>query len=109
MDFQDHMSDDLITRLDRFVISLLDEAERQDCGNTSESDTSEPSEEGPGTLRPVPSLLDRIATLKVATAYLNIRSGKAAPPEPEEPPEIDGFVTRIADARSRKARGRSNR
>ncbi|HXE51255.1 MAG TPA: hypothetical protein VN663_22950 [Ramlibacter sp.] len=90
------MTDPLLARLDKYVISLLDEAERPDCGDAPKGDTQEPSEEGPGLARPAVSLETRIALLKSCTQYMQMRSGKKPPDdEPEEPAEIDGFVTRL--------------
>lgn len=89
------MADALLTRLDKYVIALLDEAERPDCDDAVKGDTQEASEEGPGS-RPRVSFADRVAALKAATSYLNVRAGKAAAePDEPEPAEIDGFVTRL--------------
>lgn len=105
------MTATLLSRLDRFVIALLDEAERQDCSETAEGDTSKTSEEGPGKPRPSASLTERIAVLKICTAYLSVRAGKALPaePEPEEPPEIDRFVTQLRPKPGRATGGRTTR
>jgi hypothetical protein len=91
------MADQLLTRLDKYVIALLDEAERPDCDEAAKGDTQEPSEEGPGS-RPRVAFTDRINALKAATAYLQVRAGKMMPEEPEkpEPSEFErNFVTRL--------------
>lgn len=97
------MTDPLLSRLDKYVIGLLDEAERPDCDAGANGDTQEASEEGPGSFRRA-SLKERVDLLRAATAYMNLRAGKAAEPEPEEPPEIDGFVTRLRPNNGRARR-----
>lgn len=97
------MTDPLLSRLDKYVIGLLDEAERPDCDAASKDDTQETSEEGPGSFRRA-SLKERVDLLRAATAYMNLRAGKAAEIEPEEPPEIDGFVTRLRPNNGRARR-----
>lgn len=91
------MADDLLKRLDRYVISLLDEAERPDCDDDAKGDTQDASEEGPGS-RPRVAFADRVNALRAATAYLQVRAGKTIPDEPEkpEPSEFErNFVTRL--------------
>lgn len=94
------MTEALYIRLDKFVTSLLDAAE-SGCDNPAANDTSA-TEERPGP-RPV-SLSERVQVLKACTAYLELRdkrggAGKPKDEEPGEPPEIDGFVTRLRKRR----------
>jgi hypothetical protein len=96
------MADDLLKRLDKYVIALLDEAERPDCDDAAKGDTQETSEDGPGS-RPRVAFVDRVAALKAATQYLQVRAGKKVADEPEpEPPEIDRFVARLVPKSRRR-------
>jgi hypothetical protein len=92
------MQDDLLTRLDLYVISLLNEAERPDCGDGAKGDTQDASEEGPARV----SLETRIALLKSCTQYMQMRAGKKVEAEPEEPPVFDGFVARLKTNRTNR-------
>lgn len=67
------MTDDLIERLDEFVIRLLDDAEAG-CEKPASGDTNK-SEDSPGA--PV-SMTERVAALKAATAYLQLRGVRNA-------------------------------
>ena len=92
------MSNDLRSRLDRFVIGLLDEVEA--CVEQPVSDTEvTASEEIPAPV----SLTDRVAVCRIAIAWWNARSGKRGTEEPEEPAEIDGLVVEL---KRREKRGR---
>lgn len=104
------MTESLLDRIDRHLISLLDEAKPRDCGDAAKGATQGDSEEGPGV-----SFAERVSLLNVATRYLQVRNGIAADKpvepapeaEPEEPPEIDGFVTRLRPNRTARRRGRT--
>jgi hypothetical protein len=89
------MPDLLIRRLDKFVMSLLEEAEGG-CSQPSESVTKDASEDIPGSeAESLVTFDQRTALLKACTAYLNVRAGKAAGEEEPEDPEIVGIVERL--------------
>jgi hypothetical protein len=92
------MADKLIERLDRFVTTLLDDAEVR-CPPTPSDDTSE-AEDGSGSLPRTASLSERTAILKACTAYIAMRDkkgGTAKPDddEPEDEPEIVRLERRL--------------
>lgn len=94
------MPDDLLARVDRFVVALLDEVEGGGCGKAP-ADVTSKAENGSGS-----SLADKVAVLKVCTQYLQLREkcGGAAQPdkedddEPKEPGIVD-FERRIKRGR----------
>jgi hypothetical protein len=93
------MADDLLARVDRFVVALLDEVEGGGCGKAS-ADVTSKAENGSGS-----SLADKVAVLKACTQYLQLREklgGGAEQPEDDDEPKEPGIV----DFERRIKRGR---
>ena len=96
---------DLFTRLDRYWMSLLDEAER--CGATPSGDTSETASEevsGQPTRQSI-SLADRVALGRAVTAWVQVRAKRDEEDAEDPEPAIVEFERAIA---RRTNRSRAN-
>lgn len=97
------MTDKLYDRLNKFAVDLLDYAEGHGCETLPSDDTSQVSEDSPGSA--LVSTSERVSVMKACMQWIALREKLTDTPEPEEAeePEIVSFQRKL---KSRRAGGR---